>query len=350
MNIHFELIRGAVIAGLLSLVAAPAGAQQMDHSKMQMPIPAKAPPASAPAKKTVRKKKPVVPAVKPAVAPAPQKKAIEAMDHSKMGHDMPMPAAEDSAMDHSAMDHAGAEMAPTEPRVPIPELTDGDRAAAFPPVHGHAAHDNSIKSYMLIDRLEAWDADGGTGLEWEGLGWVGTDLNRLWVRSQGEHSSGRLESAELEILYGRSLSPWWDLVAGIRHDFKPGQLQDFAAIGVIGLAPYKFEVEATAYLGQSGQTAARIELEYDTLLTNRLILQPLIEINFFGKDDELRGIGSGLSTIEFGLRLRYEITRQFAPYIGVVREQSFGRTADFRRSDGDAVSDTRVVAGFRLWF
>lgn len=345
MTVHSELIRVAVIAGLLSLVATPAGAQQMDHSKMQIPMPAKVPPASAPAKKNVRKKKAAVPAIKSAVAPGPQEKPIEAMDHSKMGHDMPMPADEDSAMEHSGM-----EMAPTEPRMAIPELTDGDRAAAFPPVHGHAAHDNSIRSYMLIDRLEAWDADGGMGLEWEGIGWVGTDLNRLWVRSEGEHSGGRLEGADLELLYGHSLSPWWDLVAGIRHDFKPGQAQDFAAIGLIGLAPYKFEVEATAYLGQSGQTAARIELEYDTLLTNRLILQPLIEINFFGKDDELRGIGSGLSTIEFGLRLRYEITRQFAPYIGVVREHSFGRTADFRRIAGDDANDTRLVAGLRLWF
>lgn len=118
----------------------------------------------------------------------------------------------------------------------------------------------------------------------------------------------------------------------------------------MGLAPYKFEVEATAYLGPSGQTAARFEVEYETLLTNRLILQPLLEVNLYGKDDPRRGIGSGLSTVEAGLRLRYEFTRQFAPYIGVVRERAFGGTADLRRADDEDIDDTRFVAGLRIWF
>jgi copper resistance protein B len=152
------------------------------------------------------------------------------------------------------------------------------------------------------------------------------------------------------VLYGRSIATWWDVVAGIRHDFKPGASEDFAAIGVVGLAPYKFEVEATAYIGQSGQTAARFEAEYETLLTNRLILQPLAEVNLYGNDDPQRGIGSGLSTLETGLRLRYEVTRRFAPYIGVVREQAFGRTADLRREEGNPTNDTRLVAGIRIWF
>jgi copper resistance protein B len=118
----------------------------------------------------------------------------------------------------------------------------------------------------------------------------------------------------------------------------------------MGLAPYKFEVEATGYVGESGQTAARFEVEYETLLTNRLILQPQIEANVHGKSDERRAIGAGLSTAEVGLRLRYEITRQFAPYIGIIHERAFGRTADFRRADGEDSDDTRVVAGFRIWF
>jgi copper resistance protein B len=269
------------------------------------------------------------------------------MDHSKMGHDMGnMPGMQ--PMDHSAM--SGMSMAPTEPIIPIPVLTDADRAAAAPPPHDHPAHDNSIQSYVLFDRLEAWNADNGTGLEWEGQSWIGTDLNRLWLRSEGERVDGRTVSADLEVLYGRSFSPWWDVVTGIRHDFKPGGSQDFAAIGVMGLAPYKFEVAATGYLGESGQTAARVEVEYETLLTNRLILQPLLEVNLYGKDDPRRGIGSGLSTVEAGLRLRYEITRQFAPYIGLVRERAFGTTADLRRDDGEDIDDTRLVAGFRIWF
>lgn len=253
-------------------------------------------------------------------------------------------------MDHAAMGHGPPTTAPAEPRTPVPPVTDQDRAAAIPPPQGHPAHDNTIQRFVLLDRFEAWDADPGTGLAWEGQAWIGTDLDRLWLRSEGERVDGQTESADLEVLYGRSIARWWDVVAGIRHDFKPGASQDFAAIGVMGLAPYKFEVEATGYIGESGQTAARLEIEYETLLTNRLILQPLVEIDFHGQNDERRGIGSGLGTAEAGLRLRYEITRQFAPYIGVVHERAFGRTADFRRAEGEGSDDTRVVAGVRVWF
>lgn len=265
-------------------------------------------------------------------------------------------------VDHGSMEHGSAEQAgshgpethhrtsPPQQRTPIPRVTDADRAAAVSPPSDHPVHDNGIYSYVLFNRLEGWDADPGTALGWEGQAWIGTDLNRVWLRSEGERTAGHTESADLEVLYGRSVAPWWDLVAGVRHDFQPGGSQNFAAIGVVGLAPYKFEVEATAYLGESGQTAARLEVEYETLLTNRLILQPLVELNFYGKSDERRGIGSGLSTAEAGLRLRYEFTRQFAPYIGVVHERAFGRTADLRREGGEDVNDTRFVAGIRIWF
>ncbi len=236
------------------------------------------------------------------------------------------------------------------PREPIPVLTDADRRAAFPDVAGHTAHDDSIHSYWLIDRLEAWDADEGTGIGWEALAWVGKDIDRLWLRSEGERSGGTTESADLEVLYGRNVARWWDAVVGIRHDFGEGPSQTFLAFGVMGLAPQKFEIEATAYVGQSGQTALRLEAEYDTLLTNRLILQWLAEAELHGREDERRGIGAGLGTVEAGLRLRFEITRQFAPYIGVVWERAYGDTADFRRADGHGVNDTRVVAGVRIWF
>lgn len=264
------------------------------------------------------------------------------VDHSAMGHHPPAP------VDHAAMGHAPP--ASDEPRTPIPEVTDADRAAATRPRHGHPAHDNTTQSFVLFNRLEAFDADDGNGFEWEGQAWIGTDLNKLWLRSEGEQVDGHTEAADLEVLYGRAFAPWWDFVAGVRHDFEPGASQDFVAFGVVGLAPYKFELEATGYLGESGQTAARLEAEYETLFTNRLILQPLVELNFYGKDDAQRGIGSGLSSAEAGLRLRYEIARRFAPYVGVVREWTFGDTADFRRDEGDPVNDTRVVAGIRVWF
>lgn len=272
-----------------------------------------------------------------------------------MGRDMGATPDVSMPMDHAAMDHAsmnhGAESAaPSQPRTPIPVVTDADRAAAAPPSGGHPAHDNNIQHYVLLDRLEGWDADPGAGTAWAIQGWLGTDLDRLWLRSEGERADGRTESADVEVLYGRSVARWWDVVAGVRHDFNPGGSQDFAAIGVMGLAPYMFEVQATGYIGESGQTAARIEVEYEMLLTNRLVLQPVVEADFYGRDDERRGIGSGLSTAEAGLRLRYEITRRFAPYVGIVHERAFGGTADFRREEGEDVDDTRIVAGFRIWF
>jgi copper resistance protein B len=270
----------------------------------------------------------------------------QAVDHAAVGHDAPDASGQ---MDHAAMGHTMPSPS-GEPRTPIPDVTDADRAAAFAHTGNHAVHDNTIQYYVLVDRLEVSDADEGTGLEWEAQSWIGTDLDKLWLRSEGERAGGHTEAADLEVLYGRAFAPWWDVVAGVRHDFKPGDSQDFLAIGVMGLAPYKFEVEATAYLGERGQTGARFELEYETLLTNRLILQPQVEVNLYGKNDPRRGIGSGLSTAEAGLRLRYEFTRQFAPYIGIVHERAFGRTADFRRDEGEDVDDTRVVAGVRIWF
>lgn len=226
-------------------------------------------------------------------------------------------------------------------------------ATATPPGHdappsmaAHGMHDEAIASYLLFDHIEA-----GEGTQsWKAQGWLGTDLHRAWLRSEGERRDGRLDHGDIELLYGRPVSPWWDLLAGVRHDFGAGDTRDFLAIGVQGLAPYKIEVAATAYVGESGRTAARVELEYETRLTARLALQPSIEANLYGREDPRRGLGSGLSTLESGLRLRYEFTRRFAPYVGVVREHAFGGTADLRRADGHPVAETRIVAGLRTWF
>ena len=265
-------------------------------------------------------------------------------------------------MDHSGMDHSSIEhpvhppahgsqaSASGLPREPIPELTDADRRAAFPDLAPHPAHGDSVHSYFLANRLEAWDADHGTGMAWEAQAWIGKDTERVWIRSEGERAGGETEAADVELLYGRSISPWWEAVAGVRHDFKPGDSQSHLAIGVMGLAPQWFEIEATAYLSEHGRVSARIETEYELLLTNRLILQPLVEASFQGGSDPQRGIGSGLGSVEAGLRLRYEVTRQFAPYIGLVHERAFGGTADFRREAGEATDDTHVVAGLRIWF
>jgi copper resistance protein B len=146
------------------------------------------------------------------------------------------------------------------------------------------------------------------------------------------------------------VTPWWDVVAGVRHDFGHGPSQTFAAFGVQGLAPYKFEFAATAYVGSGGQTGLALEAEYDTLLTHRLILQWVAEAQAYGESDRRRDRGAGLDTVELGARLRYEIRREFAPYVGVVRARRFGDAADWRRAAGEDVDDVRVVAGVRFWF
>ncbi|XXE65443.1 copper resistance protein B [Pseudomonas sp. R1-7] len=268
------------------------------------------------------------------------------MDHSQM-----------QGMDHSQMQGMDSmqgmesmQSAPTRSRTPIPELTAADRAVVYEDHGGHAVHDSAINSFFLIDQLEWQDADDGSALSWDASGWIGGDIDRLWLRSEGERSNGKTEEAELQALWGHAVSPWWDVVAGVRQDFKPGDSQTWAALGVQGMALYNFEAEATAFIGEGGQSAARLEGDYDILLTNRLILQPTAEANFYGKNDPARGVGSGLSDTELGVRLRYEIRREFAPYIGVTWNRVYGNTADYAREEGEDRSEARLVLGVRMWF
>ena len=275
-------------------------------------------------------------------------------EHAAMGHCTPAAAAPDDECtpEHAAMDHCTpARRGAQQPREPIPPITDADRAAAFPTLrHDGMSHGAAIYNRVTFNRLEAWDADHGTGQAWEGSASIGGDVQHLWLRSEGEREGGRTASSDLEVLYGRGVTPWWDVVAGVKHDFRPTSSQTWAALGVQGMAPYFFEISATAYLGESGRVAAALEVEYEMLLTNRLILQPLIELEFNAEDDPLRHIGSGLSKAEAGLRLRYEVTRRFAPYVGVAHERTFGRTTDYHDAEGESSRDTRVVAGVRVWF
>lgn len=233
------------------------------------------------------------------------------------------------------------------PRTPIPEPTAEDLEVAFPELKPHTGHAERIVWKLNLDRLEAWDTDGAA---WELQGWLGTDLNRVWLRSKGERAHGATESAEVELLYGRSIGPWWDVLAGLRHDSLPGPARDRLAVGVQGLAPYKFEIAATAWIGHNGATSLRAEAEYDLLLTNRLILQPAVEIEAHDRRDLARDTGAGLTTLEAGLRLRYEISRRFAPYLGLEHVRSFGATRQIRRDEGESASDTRIVGGVRIWF
>lgn len=263
--------------------------------------------------------------------------------------------AEPSRADHdnagrALEEHVHAEHGETAMRTPIPLLTDADRLAAAPPAMSHTHGDDTLHSNTLINRMEVRDAGTGTGLGWEAEGWVGTDINRLWWRGEGEHANAHTLAASLEVLFGHSFSPRWDWVAGLRQDARPRESRSFFAFGVQGLAPQWFEVSAMAFVGEGGRTAFRFNAGYSLLFTNRVVLQPVLELHLYGKDDPSRGIGAGLSTVEAGLRLRYEVTRQFSPYVGVAWEHAFGDTAPFRRAVGHATGDARAIAGVRMWF
>ena len=272
---------------------------------------------------------------------------LQAQDHSAHGHAaMEKSSSQDEAHQH----HAATTHDATPPTDPIPSLTDADRAAAFPPLAHVMEHGTDTHWRVLVNRLEAQEGPHGTAQAWEGAAWIGGDTRRVWLRSDGERVAGHTESAHLEVLYGRSVSPWWDVVAGLRHDFAPHDGRTWAALGVQGMAPYRFEVTATVYAGESGRTAASVEVEYDLLLTNKWILQPLFEADWHGRDDASRGVGSGLSTLEAGVRMRYEVRRRFAPYVGYAWSRAYGRTADLRRSMGEPVVERGWVAGARIWF
>lgn len=237
----------------------------------------------------------------------------------------------------------------TQSRTPIPALTDADRAAVYNAPGGHQVHDSGVNSMLLINQLE-WQGGDGNAQSWDIKGWVGGDIDRLWLRSEGERSAGRTESAEAQALWGHAIGPWWDVVGGVRQDFKPGDSQTWAAFGLQGMALYNFEAEATLFVGESGHTAARLEGDYDILLTNRLILQPTAELNFYAQNDPQRGVGSGLAESELGLRLRYEIRREFAPYVGVSWNRAYGQTAQYARDEDEDINQLRWVVGVRLWF
>ena len=217
--------------------------------------------------------------------------------------------------------------------------------------HGMMMADEHVFSSVLVDRLEGVHGPDGNALAYEAQAWLGGTYNRLVVKAEGDVARGRVHEARTELLWSHAVASYWDTQLGVRNDAGHGRPpRNWLAFGIQGLAPYWFEVDATAYVGTGGRTALRLSAEYDLLLTQRLILQPRVEANLYGKSDPEVGIGSGLSNGVAGVRLRYEISRQFAPYIGVERYQAFGNTADMMRAAGDRRGETRVVAGVRIWY
>jgi copper resistance protein B len=211
--------------------------------------------------------------------------------------------------------------------------------------------DNSIFYHALFDELEGRTNGTETEFRWDGEAWAGTDMNRLWLKSEGFVERGKATDGDTEALYDRPIPhfKYFDVQAGVRYDLDSNRGRTWGALGVEGLAPYWFQFEPTFYFSND-RIAGKIFGAYDLLITNRLILQAQIELNAYSKNDPPRGIGSGLSDIDAGLRLRYEFSRKFAPYIGMAYIGAFGDTATFTHLEGGSPNDPRAVFGIRLWY
>lgn len=211
-------------------------------------------------------------------------------------------------------------------------------------------HDSPAISFLLIDRLEYRAQKGADARVWDAQGWIGGDYDKLWFKTEGTRVRGRTEEAEVQALYARLISPFWYLQAGVRADVRPRPSRTGLVLGIQGLAPYWFDVEANAFLSEGGRLSARFEAEYDFLLTQRLVLQPRIETGLSASSDTARGVGRGINDVELGVRLRYEVSRQFAPYIGFNWARKVGDTADLVRARGEEVREYGVMVGLRAWF
>ena len=206
-------------------------------------------------------------------------------------------------------------------------------------------------SQVMFNLAEIQVRNGKDGYRWDGEGWFGGDIDRFVVKTEGEGAFRQgVESAEVQALYSHAIDPYFNLQAGIRHDFQPSPSRTYATVGFEGLAPYWFEVAGALFLSDKGDLLGRLEGYYDQRITQRLILQPRIELNLAAQDVPENRIGAGLSNAELGLRLRYEFSRQFAPYIGVSYDAKTGQTADYARADGEKATSTSLVAGVHFWF
>jgi copper resistance protein B len=276
------------------------------------------------------------------------------MDHSQTGHGAMQ------AMDHSQMDHGTMDMAPI-PEAPPPAAAGSGPPRAADAIWGADAmrtsrdalrseHGGQSHFWFQGDRAEFRVRDGRNGYRWDVQGYYGGDIDKFWFKSEGEGTFGeKPESAELQALWSHAIGPWWDLQAGARQDLT-GPERTHAVIGIQGLAPYKFEIDAAVFLSTKGDVTARFEAELDQRIAQRLILQPRAEVSVSAQDIPELGIGAGFDMIELGLRLRYEIAREFAPYIGVEQEWKLGKTANYARLSGEDRHNTNFVAGVRFWF
>lgn len=284
----------------------------------------------------------------PPPAQAPADPACPA-EHAAMGHCTPAPGR-----------GGGAALPPVA--APPPAALSGPEHAAdtvFDPALMArkrqtaliAAHGGMTTGRILIDQLELRARNGRDGYAWEGDAWLGSDFDKLWVKSEGEGEiGGRLETAEVQALWSRAIRPFFDFQLGVRQDIGPRPDRTHLAVGILGLAPYWFEIDAAAFLSTKGELTARFEAEYDQRITNRLFVQPRVEFNLAAQDVPELGVGAGLSSAELEFRLRYQFVPEFAPYVGVAYERRFGDAARFARAEGEDAGGWNLLLGLRAWF
>lgn len=359
----FLLLAAVSIAGL----AAPADAQSMDHGHMPgMKMPAKPAPAKAKPKPPAKPRPAAKRAPKPAPEPAPLPNAAQtpppgdpacSPEHAAMGHCAPSTAPPAQTDPHASHGAGGTALpAGDAPAPAAPEPTYADRIWGREAMAGARAdlrgeHGGGTFSQVMIDLAEYQVRDGRDGFRGEGEGWFGGDVDRLVVKAEGSGGFGEgVDDAEVQALYSRAVGPYFNLQAGVRYDIAPNPSRTYATVGFEGLAPYWFEVEGAVFVSDKGDVLARLEGYYDQRITQQLILQPRAELNLAAQDVPENGIGSGLSDIELGLRLRYEVAKEFAPYVGISWDGRIGDTADFARAAGEDPSSTSLVLGVRAWF
>ena len=212
--------------------------------------------------------------------------------------------------------------------------------------------DNQILTHVLFDQFEGRTDGSDSGLRWDGEAWMGTDMNRLWIKSEGFAGNGKVNDGDVEAFYDRPIprTRYFDAQIGVREDLDSGPRRTWGAIGIEGLAPYFFHIAPTFYFRDGGHVAGRLTATYDLLITQRLIAQPELEMNFYSKRDVQRLIGSGFSDLDTGLRLRYEISRKFAPYIGFAYTRNYGETANLIRQSGGRIAEPQLIFGLRIWY
>lgn len=351
-------MRALCMATFACLVAGPLAAQSMPGMDMSAHHPMAMLPRPEGRKPPAKGKAPAVPRPKARapmhdMAPAARGQAAPATAPMDMSMPMGMPMGEaPAAPTASGTDlPAGRDAPPPPPTDHAADAVYGAAAMAASRAAVHREHGGMAMHMVLFNLAEAQVRDGRDGYRWDAEGWWGGDINRFVVKSEGEGRFGRpAEDAEVQALYSRAVGPYFDLQGGVRQDVAAGPKRTYAAIGVEGLAPYMFETEASLFLSDKGDLLARAEAWYDQRITQRLIAQPRVELNFAGQNVPEQRIGRGLSTAELGLRLRYEIAREFAPYVGVSWDRKIGDTARYAREDGEGRGGAAAVFGVRAWF